>query len=63
MFNSVHSDATTRTQIDDTDDSVMRFAVVTRHPDEDVHPSDRPWWIEREERLEIHDELAANGLL
>ena len=63
MFNSVQSDATARTQIEDTDNAVMRFAVVTRHPDEDVHPSDRQWWIEREERLEIRDELAANGLL
>ena len=33
------------------------------HPDADVHPADRAWWLAREEQLEIRADLAASGLL
>ena len=63
MLNPVEPGTTTRAQIADTDQAVLRFAVIARRPDEEVHPADRAWWVAREERLEIRDELAASGLL
>jgi hypothetical protein len=63
MLNPIIAGASTRAQLADTDEAVLRFAVTTRHPDRDVHPDDLAWWIALEERLEIRSELRASGLL
>jgi hypothetical protein len=63
MLNPISPSTSTRAQIADTDEAVLLFAVTTRQPDHDVHPDDLAWWVAREERLEIQDELAESGLL
>ena len=51
MLNPTATGRDTRAQIADTDEAILRFAVTTRQPDRDVHPSDLAWWLAREERL------------
>jgi hypothetical protein len=51
MLNPIIAAGTTHAQIADTDEAVLRFAVITRQPDADVHLGDLAWWVAREERL------------
>jgi hypothetical protein len=62
MLNPVTATAT-RSQLADTDEAVLAFAVTTREPDRDVPDDELAWWLMRQERMEIRAELAAHGLL
>ena len=62
MLNPVTA-ASTRSQLADTDEAVLAFAVTTREPDRDVPDDELAWWLIRQERMEIRAELSAHGLL
>ena len=62
MLNTIAA-TSTRTQLADTDEAILAFAVTSREPDRDVDQHDLAWWLAQEERLEIRAELATSGLL
>jgi hypothetical protein len=55
--------AVTSPLVADTNEEIIRLAVVSRRPDGDVHQDDLAWWLALQERIEIRAELAARGLL
>jgi hypothetical protein len=52
MLNPVTA-APTRSQLADTDEAVLAFAVTTSEPDRDVPDDELAWWLLRQERMEI----------
>ena len=53
----------TRSQLADTDEAVLAFAVTSREPDRDIPEDELAWWLRLQEQLEIRAELSAHGLL
>src|SRR5687767_6734138 len=62
MLNPVTANPT-RSQLADTDEAVLAFAVTSREPDRDIPEDELAWWLRLQEQLEIRAELSANGLL
>jgi hypothetical protein len=62
MLNTI-TVTSTRSQLEETDEAIVAFAVTTREPDRDVQTEEIAWWLVQQERMEIRAELAASGLL